>query len=142
MPSGVPQGAALQALVREAQASVGRPPGEIRLALMQAARELYQMRLQTPLVAEDGTLLIGAMADELAQRALVGRKAARVTLKNLVRAPAELRVVGRYRPEWSARSFAVYQPVERQRSWASAPPAVQALSSALQAWVAPGPDAA
>lgn len=118
----------------------GRPPGEIRLALLQAAREYYLLRLSAPLEAEDGSLLVGALGDELAQRALVGREAARTALKNLVRGPtAELRIVGRWRPHWSVRAFAVYQPVERQpRAWGTSTPAVQALAGAVKAWVAPG----
>lgn len=80
------------------QPVIGRPPGEIRQALMQAARAQVQPHRAPTL-------------QELAVGAQVGRVAAMNTVKNMVRA-GELQIVRRRWVAHSAKPVAEYAPAD------------------------------
>lgn len=77
---------------------IGRPPGEIRQALMQAARTHVQPHRAPTLM-------------ELASVAQVGRVAAMNTVKNMVRS-GELEIVRRRWVAHSAKPVAEYAPAD------------------------------
>ena len=77
-----------------------RPAGEIRQALIQAARDV---------VAELGQPNRGATLAELANRSCVGLDAARNCVKNMRRSGA-LQIVGERRVDYRNRPVAEYVP--------------------------------
>ena len=79
-----------------------RPAGEIRQALIQAARDV---------VAELGQPNRGATLAELADRSCVGRDAARRCVDNMRRSGA-LSIVGERRVDYRNRPVAEYVPVD------------------------------
>jgi hypothetical protein len=79
-----------------------RPAGEVRQALIQAARDV---------VADLGQPNRGATLAELAERSCVGRKAARNTVANMTRSGA-LRIVGEREVGYRNRPVAEYVPVD------------------------------
>jgi hypothetical protein len=74
-----------------------RPAGEVRLALIRAAQDIFS----------EGR---GATLVELAQRACVGREVARQHISNIKRAGL-LRIVGERRVPYRNRPVAEYAPV-------------------------------
>lgn len=79
-----------------------RPAGEIRQALIQAARDV---------VADLGLPNRGATLAELADRSCVGRDAARRCVDNMRRSGA-LQIVGERRVDYRNRPVAEYVPVD------------------------------
>ena len=79
-----------------------RPAGEIRQALIQAAREV---------VKDLGMPNRGATLAELADRSCVGRDAARRCVDNMRRSGV-LQIVGQRRVEYRNRPVAEYVPVD------------------------------
>ena len=100
-----------------------RPPGEIRLAILQAATDLV-------VIEQDGSRR-GPTLKELAQRACVGVTAARQTVQNLTRARALVRVAQRevdYRnkPVWE------YAPAHNENEETAAQ---DAIARTMALWV-------
>jgi len=79
-----------------------RPTGEIRQALIQAARDV---------VADLGQPNRGATLAELADRSCVGRDAARRCVDNMRRSGA-LQIVGERRVDYRNRPVAEYVPAD------------------------------
>ena len=75
-----------------------RPAGEVRQALLKAARDIYA----------GGH---GATLAEIAERACVGRQAARVHVPKL-KSRGQLQVVGQRRVDYRNRPVAEYAPVK------------------------------
>lgn len=100
--------------------ALGRPRGEERTALLEAARWFAAQRLQDPLHDEQGQALIGATWPELMQRALLAWDAGRSVLDNAVRA-GELVPQGRTVVVGFARPLTVYAPApDAAPRWAGA----------------------
>jgi hypothetical protein len=100
-----------------------RPAGEVRTALLQAARDMVTLQALPP---ERGITLA-----DMAVRACVGREAARRTVSDMRRAGA-LRIVAQRRVAYRNRPVAEYRPSE------SASPVVDQpwvdLSTCLSVW--------
>lgn len=79
-----------------------RPAGEVRQALIQAARDV---------VADLGLPNRGATLAELAARACVGRDAARMHVPKL-KSRGQLQIVGERRVDYRNRPVAEYAPVD------------------------------
>jgi predicted ArsR family transcriptional regulator len=88
-----------------------RPPGEIRLAIREAAIDL---------AVDYSAPTVGPTARELAGASQVGLQAARRTLDNMVRS-GELEVVGTV-PLGRGRPAAMYRPVPELNAGASLTP--------------------
>lgn len=98
--------------------SRGRPRGEERQQLLDAARWFAQQRLTAPLLDEDGRPLVGATWPELMQRAQLAWKAGRTVLDNAVRA-GELLPQGKTEVAGFDRLLTVYAPApESAVRWA------------------------
>ena len=82
-----------------------RPAGEIRQALIQAARDV----VARDVVADLGLPNRGATLAELADRSCVGRDAARRCVDNMRRAGV-LQIVGERRVDYRNRPVAEYAP--------------------------------
>lgn len=87
----------------------GRPRGEIRQAVADAARKLATERTAAPLQGLDGSPLVGATWPELMQRSCTSWTASARVIKDMVRG-RELAKLGRVRVEGFGRPLTVYAP--------------------------------
>lgn len=102
-----------------------RPAGEVRQALMEAAREL---------VKELGQPSRGPTLAEMSARAQVGRDAARQCISNMTRASGTnaLRIVGVRRVDYRNKPVAEYSPADLCQTME---PAWAGLGQCMADWV-------
>lgn len=103
--------------------SGGRPVGEIRAALREAAQAIAMERAQL------GVQPVGATYRELAQRAQVGFGAARATVRNMAHA-GELQPAGTVPAQHSRRPLVAYVPRQGGERWSAG----AALDCVMRAW--------
>jgi hypothetical protein len=87
----------------------GRPAGEVRRAVADAARRIAQERAQAPILGVDGKPIAGATWPELMAAAKLSWKESATTIKNMVRG-RELQPVGRVQVEGYERPLQAYAP--------------------------------
>lgn len=87
----------------------GRPRGEIRQAVANAAQALARERAAAPLRGLDGQPLVGATWPELMRRSLTSWDQSAQVIKDMVRG-RELAKLGRVRVDGYQRPLTVYAP--------------------------------
>jgi hypothetical protein len=101
----------------------GRPTGEVRVALRQAAQAMVSERAQL------GLQPVAVTYRDLAQRAQVGFGAAKETVRNMARA-GELVAAGTVPTKHARRPLQAYVPRQQGDTWN----AVTALDGVMRAW--------
>ena len=102
----------------------GRPVGEIRAAMRQAAQAIVAERAALGLAGP-----VGATFLEIAQRAQVGRRAAQATVKNMAR-DGELQPVGTVKAQHARRPLVAWAPRAPGERWSAG----LALDCAMRTW--------
>jgi hypothetical protein len=95
----------------EAAKRRGRPAGEVRKAVADAARRITQEREAAPILGVDGKPVAGATWPELMSAARLSWKESATTIKNMVRG-RELQPVGRVRVDGYDRPLKAYAPAQ------------------------------